>query len=555
MLYAAVVGAVCSGGAWLAERAATSAGRPVRWVWACALALSLALPGAAVWRAAHDAAAQRTDAAGALHERLDPALLFGRRGARPGMNERPLWQRALLALPGRVMAPAGWSAFDGGLLAVWTVLTMAALARMGAAAAATRRIAGAWPRRVVLGVQVRVSDDLGPAVVGAWRAEIVLPRWALDDARLPLMLGHEREHVGAHDARLLLASTVAAALLPWSPAAWWAVRRLRAAVEVDCDRRVLARYGARVDGASQARGRDTADAGVVRRYGALLLDVAARPQPVAPALMLGGTPTLLRRRIETMLSDRSRAPRRAIVPALAAIAVVAVACEIPKPTGPAPASRVPLTSITSVDSAVAPPTGPRATIGAVRDVIASRLPDLLTARTNRTQNVWVVQRADGTIERVAHTDAGTQPHALDTAVARTTTQANPLATLDSQAIASVEVLRIAPGRVARDSVNVVWVVRRPDADPTVSARAMTPRRAATVASRGGHAVGAPASIDSMLVVVDGRVAGRGHAVVDAVSPDSIASVDVLKGPLATERYGDAGRLGVIVLTTKKPAGQ
>ncbi|GJG87166.1 hypothetical protein tb265_23470 [Gemmatimonadetes bacterium T265] len=540
MIYAALVGVLCAAGAWLAERAAHAAGRAARWGWASALAIALALPAAALWQATHDATARGGDG-GVAAERINPASLSGGR-TRMRVAEPPRWWCVLRALPRHVAAPAEWGSLDGGLLAVWLVLTAGALARIAAATAATRRTSYTWPARAVSGERVRVSDEFGPAVVGAWRAEIVLPRWALDDPRLPLMLAHECEHVRAHDARLLAAGAVVAALVPWNPAVWWLVRRLRAAVEVDCDRRVLARCGA--CGAGDA---------VTRRYGALLLDVAARPHVRAPALTLGGTPTLLRRRIEAMSSERSRAPRRALVPALAAVAAVAAACEIPKPTGPAPANRVPLTSITAADPSAAPAAGPNASIDAVRSVIAARMPELLAARTNRTQIVWVVQRADGTIERVTHADAaGPQRSALRDPGAPFGVDRDPLAAVDPQQLASVEVLRIAPGRVAQDSVHVVWVRRRAAGDTTKSGGG-TPRATATLATVRGRVVGTRVPGDSVLVVVDGRIAGRGHAVLDTFSPDTIATVDVFKGALATERYGDAGRAGVIVLNTKKPA--
>lgn len=56
--------------------------------------------------------------------------------------------------------------------------------------------------------------------------------------------------------------------MPWNPALWWIVRRLRLAIETDCDRRVL------------HAGTD------VHAYGVLLLNAAAR---YARAPLLAGT--------------------------------------------------------------------------------------------------------------------------------------------------------------------------------------------------------------------------------------------------------------------------
>src|SRR5262249_47224216 len=117
-----------------------------------------------------------------------------------------------------------------------------ALAGMAALLARRRR---RWVRVEVDGVPVLVSGDTGPAVVGLLRSCIVLPRWAVDadpEARR-LVLEHEQEHVRAGDPRLIALALVAAALMPWNPAVWWQLRRLRLAVEVDCDARVLRRRG------------------------------------------------------------------------------------------------------------------------------------------------------------------------------------------------------------------------------------------------------------------------------------------------------------------------
>ena len=91
------------------------------------------------------------------------------------------------------------------------------------------------------GERVLVSPDVGPAVIGWFRGTVVLPEWALGlepDWRR-LVLAHEREHVRAHDPALLALGILALVLLPGNAALWWQVRRLRLAVELDCDERVL----------------------------------------------------------------------------------------------------------------------------------------------------------------------------------------------------------------------------------------------------------------------------------------------------------------------------
>lgn len=52
-----------------------------------------------------------------------------------------------------------------------------------------------------------------------------------------------------------------------------------------------------------------------------------------------------------------------------------------------------------------------------------------------------------------------------------------------------------------------------------------------------------------LMIVDGKEITNGS--IDDISPDKIEKVEVLKGEKATEKYGDKGKNGVILITTKK----
>jgi hypothetical protein len=79
--------------------------------------------------------------------------------------------------------------------------------------------------------------------------------------------------------------------MPWNPAMWYALRRLRTAIEVDCDRRVLRAFPD------------------VRRYGALLVDVARRA--VGSSLAVAGfseRAAPLARRIQAMTASVGRRP-------------------------------------------------------------------------------------------------------------------------------------------------------------------------------------------------------------------------------------------------------
>jgi hypothetical protein len=155
-------------------------------------------------------------------------------------------------------------------------------------------------------------------VVGLSRPEIVVPGWLLertaDEQRL--VLAHEREHVAARDPLLLAAGCVAVAILPWHPAAWWMLSRLRLAVELDCDARVLRRGVA------------------ARSYGTLLIDLAGRCSGLrigAPAL--ADESSHLQQRLIAMTPRLSRFThaRSAAAAAIAAVALLA-ACEAKLPT-------------------------------------------------------------------------------------------------------------------------------------------------------------------------------------------------------------------------------
>src|SRR6202007_439942 len=54
-----------------------------------------------------------------------------------------------------------------------------------------------------------------------------------------IVLKHERAHIHARDQLTLLAALCLVAVAPWNLPLWWQLRRLRRAIEIDCDARVL----------------------------------------------------------------------------------------------------------------------------------------------------------------------------------------------------------------------------------------------------------------------------------------------------------------------------
>jgi hypothetical protein len=181
-----------------------------------------------------------------------------------------------------------------------------------------RRARRSWPAADLHGRRVRVAPTVGPAVVGIVRPEIVVPQWLLERAaeEQRLVLAHEDEHVKARDHLLLGGACVVVALIPWHPAAWWSLARLRLALELDCDARVL-RRGA-----------------PVRSYGEMLIDLAGQCSGFrVGATALADKTSHLERRLLAMRPTTMRfiALRVAALGAAAALSLGA-ACEARVPT-------------------------------------------------------------------------------------------------------------------------------------------------------------------------------------------------------------------------------
>jgi TonB family protein len=294
LTYCTLVAALLGGAAWVAERAGRAQGWSGRWPWAVALAGSLGLPLAAWLRPVSSVASSPA-----------PTIL-----PLPGAY-------VMESIPSLALQPAGstWSA-DALLLWGWAAASGALLLYLVASGLRVRAEGRAWRRGEVDGVEVMVSERTGPAAVGLFRGRVVLPEWALSlDERLRrLLVLHEAEHVRAKDPQLAIAGLVACALMPWNVALWWQLARLRLAIEVDCDARVLRRSGD------------------MKSYGALLLEVGQRRARLAVGL--AESKSMLERRLRMM--TRTTTGRRTVrALGLAALSglVLAVACQTPAPGG------------------------------------------------------------------------------------------------------------------------------------------------------------------------------------------------------------------------------
>jgi TonB family protein len=220
------------------------------------------------------------------------------------------------------------------LLGAWALATLLLLARLGRTATQLRAATHGGTRAVVDGEPVLLSETFGPATVG-WRTpQIVLPAWVttLDAPLRALVVAHERAHREARDPRLVWAAAVATALVPWNVGVWWLARRLRLAVELDCDARTLA--AARTD--AWPGGSDAAQ----RTYARLLLFVAqhvptsagaTRPPSTRLASAMASSRSHLHTRIRTMPQlfidpAAPRARRQRLAFGSVALLAVAAAC-------------------------------------------------------------------------------------------------------------------------------------------------------------------------------------------------------------------------------------
>jgi beta-lactamase regulating signal transducer with metallopeptidase domain len=423
MLYCAAVGALVSAGAFALETGLRALGRPTRWVWVGAMLLTLGIPAAARFVPA----APPVSAAVPAIARRAPATseLVAKRVAR---------QPAPTRFDAARLQPAlrlGWAASTGAVL-LW-------LAAMALVLARRRR---GWSAREVDGVQVLVSSDVGPAVVGLFRSRIVLPAWALAadaDARR-LVLEHEREHVLAGDPRLLAAAMVLAALTPWSPAAWWQLRRLRLAIEVDCDARVL-------------RGR-----GDVRAYGEVLLEVGRRAvRSRLPLAAFAEPVSSLERRIRIMTAPRARRPlARAAACGALAVVLVGAACETSGPLQPAPGGNRRLHAQEGEAAGL-----PRAKID-LRAAVARWFPEV--ARDGLSEDEYLAFTVSPQGEVIGHERLRSvprvpgQPAAAEGAIAvRGSEAVAAMRRLDLKLVRSIDRMIQPAGSVAPTPVTIVWV--------------------------------------------------------------------------------------------------
>lgn len=561
--YCLLVSALLGLAAFASERALGHFRKPVRWAWFAAIGGSLTAPLVAF---------------------LAPGLF-------PGATPSPLLSVAGLgervaAGPGpSAPAPAAEIGSAGGpdigvLSAVpgwaWALLTLGMVVHLARAYRRLRTEMRTWTPGELHGSRVLLSEDRGPAVVGVGCSVVVMPRWIedLEDRLLRLVFLHEREHQRAGDHRLFAVGIAALVLMPWNLFLWWQVSRLRLAIEFDCDRRVL------------ARGESTRD------YADALLAVGSRVSaPLLAAAAFAERKPSVERRLRRMTEPlaRLRVPRTLGASGVAALAIILVlgaprpemSMDAPRASGPElnpPREAITWEEAESVEELEPPARGvplddrpvflPFDTspvlrnAGEVQRALQEAYPrDLRDAGVGGRVELWLYVDESGVVaNHEVKTSSGSD--ALDRGAAEVAEamRFEPARNLGEETAAWVsqwftfQVLEgrgppAAPRPLTINDIQVAGVVVS-DIDQDGEADVLVRHGTPIIVVDGEIQGRAAGETPDPLIVVDGVIQSEGASLSDLQALD-IEHVEVIKGDLALESYGEAGRNGVVHITTKK----
>ena len=310
MSYVIMVSLLLGLAALALERSARVRQKPTRWLWGASMIASLLLP-----LIISSVSVQIPQQGGVV----DPA--------------KPQRIVALWQMTASELSPSGWLTTTAGelpaspdldrLLQVgWSAASAILFLSILASSLQLNRRRRRWERGNMAGVAVHVSEGAGPAIVGLLNPHIVVPRWLMQcpaDVQ-ELVVAHEQSHLEAHDARLVTIALGLLVCMPWNLPLWWQLRRLRVAIEIDCDARVL------------RRGYD------VTHYGETLIAVGERQSAtIAMVAAMSEPRSLLEQRIRNMLRKKTKhAHATALALACLGIAFAVGAAEINPPNNGEP---------------------------------------------------------------------------------------------------------------------------------------------------------------------------------------------------------------------------
>ncbi len=573
MLYLLAVALLVALGALALERSLRATGRPGRWVWLGAMALSLAIPGWALLQGGwvtegspgpaeitflveHGAELSVTPQ---FEEASSVGLVSGiRDSAATFLSLRAARINAVDPLP-------RW-----GWLTLWGLLStgLALFFLMGA-----RRLAGErkrWPLEAVAGRRVHISTREGPAVVGVRAPAIVLPRWllALPPSSVDTVLLHEESHARVRDTLVLALGVGMVLAAPWNPVLWYQFRRLRRAVELDCDARVLAQ-------------------GVPpKEYGKILLEVGERAsRPALPAAALLEDPRLLETRLGHLRPGAARLSRLAVVGCVALAGVaLAAACGSPSPSQVAApdAPESPAEGVGGPSPSSGSDFTPTLTLGELEFRGPARLREQWeqdVAQRIAAINRLYRERAALYREELAEQDRLREEieermdelmGLLGSARIHPTGSTDPTTLVPTPEAAAETEARISPPLERAETelptpfVNTELPLMREDADDRAAPSGTTrnirlpflqddstlPEVATdtvtTIRVRSSQSMSLESG-NTPLLLVNGEIVEAG---LSDIVPEDIERVEVIRGPAALDRWGERARHGAILITLK-----
>ena len=316
ILYVNAVGTLLGVTGLLVERLLPAATTSRRWMWCAVLAVTIVIP--AIYQAKH-----RSSVTEVLANQIAPSPL----GQAIGTGPLDALERGITA-GSQSLAPiiSRYWTIASALLVLWGTATAL---RVWLLVRRSRQRGAGGDSEIIDGVPVLVTDAIGPATVGVLRSRVLVPRWvlALPGPQRRYVVRHEEEHRRSHDSLLLFVASLTLILTPWNLALWWQLRRLRLAVEMDCDNRVVSALG---------------DANA---YGELLFRVAqaaSRGPRLQPAFLGAG---LLERRLTALVAPVPlRKVQRFLLPAVA-LGLLLLVLRMPHPVlGATHSSQVEMTS-------------------------------------------------------------------------------------------------------------------------------------------------------------------------------------------------------------------
>lgn len=362
LVYAVAFAAAVSVAAASLEHLTIRRRLPRRFVWLAAMLCSVFVPPAIML---NSSVAPATTAAAVEHSSIaSDAAVPAPTTTRPG-RDTPTEVISSASPAAQEPATESWQVrapSNRTLLLVWAAMSGTLLCLLIAAGISLRWRANRWQRTSLRGMAVMVSEDTGPALLGVMQPQIVVPRWFMDEpiGTQTLILAHEQQHIAAHDPLLLRTAMLLAVVAPWNLPLWWQLRRLRLAIELDCDARVM---------------RGGAEPG---HYGEVLLEVTQRAAAMPVGVIAMSEPvSALERRIRSLAPAPERhAVLRMICAALVATAGVgaAAALEAPAMQGgsrAAPGSAAP--ALAATPARPAQPAAPAQPMPALQPVQPARI--------------------------------------------------------------------------------------------------------------------------------------------------------------------------------------